>query len=409
MEISTALPPNKNKSYRWVVLGVFALVAGISQMLWLNFAPILVLVQKTYGLSELAASQLILIFPLLYVVLSIPAGALTDRRGYRYATGLGAVIMAVFSLLRIFDGSFITLLVAQIGIAAAQPFVVNGVSKLVGDWFEPEHGAIATGLATVGMFAGMALAMGATPPLVARFGMSGAMAVFAAITVAGAVAFLGFAKPGPYGGMQTAGEGTVQWRRLLTDRNLVLLYGIAFLGLGFFNGLTTWLEGILLPNGIDSEQAGMVGAALIVGGIVGAAVIPAISDAIRRRKPLLIACSLIAAVALFPLCTGRDYTVLLVVGALTGFFFLPAFALLLEMCAELSGEEQAGAATGFLMMAGNAGGVAVSVAMVLVKGDEPTFIRAVWLLLGVLLAAALPAFWVPETFGGAARNDNPRR
>lgn len=385
-------------SYRWVVLAAFAIVAGLSQMLWLNFAPILNHIQHRYGVSELLASQLILVFPLLYVVLSIPAGRLTDLRGYRFTTGLGAVMMAVFSLVRIFDDSFYILLVAQLGIAVAQPFAVNGVSKLVGDWFEPEHGAVATGLATVGMFAGMALAMGATPPLVEAWGLRGAMAAFAVLTVAGAAAFLLLAKPGPHG--ETQDPADLSWRTLVSDRRLVLVYVMAFLGLGFFNGLTTWLEGILLPNGIDAQQAGMVGAALIVGGMVGAAVVPAISDAIRRRKPLLIACSATAAVMLIPLCTQRNYDMLLVLGALMGFCFLPAFALLLEICAELAGEEQAGLATGLLMLAGNAGGVVVSVAMAMVKGDAPTFIRAVWLLLLVLGAALVPALLLPETFGG---------
>jgi predicted MFS family arabinose efflux permease len=391
-------------SYRWVVLAAFAVVGGLSQMLWLNFAPILVLIQERYGVSELVASQLILVFPLLYVVLSFPAGRLTDSRGYRFTTGLGAVLMAGFALLRIFDGSFYTLLVAQIGIAVAQPFANNGVTKLVGDWFEPEHGAVATGLATVGMFAGMALAMGATPPLVTAFGLAGAMAVFAAITVAGAAAWLVLAKPGPYGHTEEA-HAALPWQPLLKNRSLLLVYALAFLGLGFFNGLTTWLEGILLPNGFDAEKAGMAGAVLIVGGIVGAAVVPALSDAMRKRKPLLIACSAVALALLVPFCTGRDYTALLVLGGLIGFFFLPAFALLLEICAELAGEAQAGTATGFLMLAGNAGGVVIATAMALVKGAEPTFIKAVWLLVGVLALAIVPAVLIPETFGGRRRSD----
>ena len=37
---------------RWVVLGVFMLVAGLSQALWLNFAPLITTVQAKYGVSE---------------------------------------------------------------------------------------------------------------------------------------------------------------------------------------------------------------------------------------------------------------------------------------------------------------------------------------------------------------------
>jgi len=139
------------------VLAAYTFVLGVSQMLWLNFAPLIGLVKARYGVSEELASALIFVFPLLFVVLSVPAGALIDRRGYRFAVGAGAVLMAASSLVRIADTSFWCLLAGQIGVAIAQPFVSNGISKIVADWFSEEHGAVATGLGTMGMFIGMAL------------------------------------------------------------------------------------------------------------------------------------------------------------------------------------------------------------------------------------------------------------
>lgn len=38
--------------YRWVVLGVFLTVAGLSQAVWLNFAPLVSTVQHVYSVSE---------------------------------------------------------------------------------------------------------------------------------------------------------------------------------------------------------------------------------------------------------------------------------------------------------------------------------------------------------------------
>src|SRR5262249_41443139 len=147
MNVRHSAPPAVAGARRWAVLAAYAAVVGVSQMLWLNFAPLLSLVQVRYGVSELRASLLVLVFPLLYVVLSIPAGALTDARGYRFAIGAGAIGMTVASALRVFDQSFWCLLAAQIGIAIAQPYVGNGISKLVADWFPEEQSALATGLA----------------------------------------------------------------------------------------------------------------------------------------------------------------------------------------------------------------------------------------------------------------------
>lgn len=386
-----------NNPYRWVVLGVFTLVAGLSQLLWLNFAPLLSQVQQRYQVSEFMASLLLLVFPLIYVFLSVPAGVLIDKKGYKYAIGLGSMLMAVFALLRIVD-NFWALLIGQIGIAIGQPYVINGISKLVLDWFSERQSAIATGLGTMGMFIGMAVGMALTPVLNQSLGFTITMVVFALTAVAGGGAFLALAKPNPQAAPEPAASGESKTSVLLKDKNLLLLYSISFLGLGFFNGLTTWLEPILAPQGIDSVKAGIIGAMLIVGGIFGSVIVPALSDRFRRRKPFLIGSTLVAGLTLYPLCTGRNYSSLLVLGGLQGFFFLPAYALLLEMCSEVAGEALAGSATGILMLTGNAGGVVVIMAMEAVKGKAPTFINGVHLMMGSLVLAVMLSLILKETF-----------
>ena len=369
------------------MLVAFTLVAGVSQMLWLNYAPVLGAIEAGYHVSELVASTLILVFPALYVVLSLPAGALVDRRGYRIVVGGGAVAQAAFACLRLADGSFATLLVAQLGIAAAQPFVVNGVSKLVSDWFPAEQGAIATGIATMGMFVGMAGAMAATPPLVASLGMRGAMTVFAAIAIAAGALFVAVCRERtPATGPAAAGR-----IRDLVTRDLLLVFGISFLGLGYFNGLTTWLEELVAPNGLDAVAAGVLGGVLIVAGIVGAAVVPALSDRLHRRKPFVLACAAIALGLTVPICSARSYPLVLALGAVLGFCFLPAYALLLEMSVELAGAAAAGLATGLLMLTGNAGAVVV---VVLVPLARP---HGALLLAGTLALAVILAALVKET------------
>jgi predicted MFS family arabinose efflux permease len=389
-----------HRPYRWLVLLVYTLVAGASQMLWLNFAPLLGEIQKRYGVSELLASTLVLVFPLLYVLLSLPAGVMTDRRGYRRTVGLGAVVMTVFAAVRVHDQSFYALLAGQLGIAAAQPFVLNGISKLVSDWFDAEQGALATGLGTVGMFLGMAAGMGASPALAAGLGLRGAMIVFAAITAGIAAAFLLLAREnGPGSAAHEAARSVrADLKVLLRDRDLRIVFALCFLGLGFFNGLTTWLEGILAPNGVSAVDAGMVGALLILGGIGGAATIPALSDRLRRRKPFVVGCAAGALALLYPLCTLRSYGLLLLLAGALGFLFLPAYALLLEMSAELAGPELAGSATGILMLTGNAGGVVTIVLMPIVKGSGTSWTPAVLLMLALLIVTLLLALVVGESF-----------
>jgi MFS family permease len=384
----------KNK---WLALFSFSLSAGLSQFLWLNFAPLITFIQSKYGVSDTYAGLLILVFPLTYVILSIPSGKLIDRKGYRFSVCLGSIVMAAFACLRVYEGSFWVLLIAQIGISLAQPFIVNAITKLVLDWFEKEHHAIATGLGTMGMFIGMALGLLITPILVEAKGYNFAMTVFAIVSVLSSLLCFWWVTYNPEKKMESHfTEVSLGLKDFFADRQLLILFILSFLGLGFFNGLTTWIELIMAPNGINSIQAGIIGSFLIFGGIIGAVVIPLLSDYFEKRRPFLILSILMALATTLPLCKSEDYHLLLGLAFLQGFFFLPAYALLLEMCSEWVGEEKAGSATGILMLMGNAGGVIVIIAMDALK--EPQFLRSVYLLVGILAVSFFTAMTLAETY-----------
>lgn len=387
-----------NKPYRWVVLMAFFGVAAMSQMLWLNFAPLVSFIQMKYGVSELEVSSLLLSFPLLYVVLSIHSGTMIDKKGYRYVIVLGSIISAVFACVRVFDSNFYILLIGQTGIAIGQPYIINGISKLISDWFSKEHSAMATGIGTAGMLIGMALGMGLTPLLNDSFGFQQTMIVFAIISILFTLIFVFFGKENNLNKSMVAANSTLsEIKTLVQNKTLLFLFLIAFLALGFFNGLTTWLEPILKPNEINAEQVGMVGAYIILGGIAGSVIIPAISDKFRMRKPFLMLGCLVTMALLFPLCTFSSVTMVSVFGGLIGFFFLPGYALLLSMCEEASGIEKAGTATGVLMMAGNAGAVIVIILMPLVKGEAVLWTNAIYLMLILLISTLLLAFGIKES------------
>ena len=391
-------------SSRWIVLAAFAGVAGVSQMLWLNFAPLISLLQQRYGVSELAASAPTLVFPLFYVVLSLHAGALVDRRGFKFTVALGSYLMAAFSLLRIYD-AYWAVLAGQIGIAIGQPYVMNGISKLVSDWFDEDETALATGLGTVGMFVGCALGMALTPALVA-VNYTFAMIIFALIAIALALVFARYAQENPERPNPTPEQtGWREIRSLLDNPFQVRVFILSFLGLGFFNGLTTWLEQILAPNGISADDAGLIGGMFIVGGIIGATLIPTLSDRSQRRKPYLTLCVLMGLMLVGPLCRVTTLSHGLVLAGALGFFFLPAYALLLAISEELAGRDKAGMATGILMLVGNAGGVVVIVGMSLVKGDNAVWSNAIDLMVALLAISLTLCFFLRETF---IREENNR-
>jgi MFS family permease len=379
-----------NKPKRWAVLMAYFGVAGMSQMLWLNLAPLVSFIQAKYNVSELMVSSLLLSFPLLYLLLSIHSGTMIDKKGYRFVIILGSVISAFFACIRIFDGNFYMLVIGQTGIAIGQPYIINGISKLVSDWFDKKEAAMATGIGTAGMLIGMALGMGLTPVLNASMGFSNTMMVFGIISVVLTLIFILVGKENVSAKVETVVMSAMdEIKALLKNKNLKMLFIIWFFAFGFFNGLTTWMEPILKPNGINAEDAGMVGACLIIGGIVGSLVIPTLSDRYKKRKPFLIICCVAALAVLYPLCTMSGLVPLYILGGLMGFFFLPGYALFLAMCEELAGAEKAGAATGILMLFGNAGAVVTIVLMPVVNGEGGSWMNSVYLLFALMAITLL--------------------
>ena len=67
------------------------MLAAATQLLWLTFAPLTTASAHHYHVSETAIGWLAELFPLLYVVLALPAGRLLDRSFHRWlAVGAGA-------------------------------------------------------------------------------------------------------------------------------------------------------------------------------------------------------------------------------------------------------------------------------------------------------------------------------
>ena len=109
------------------MLLAYAAVAGSLQMLWLTYAAeITTDSAHRYGVSINAIGWLSEIFPLLFVVLALPAGLLLDR-WLRGALTVGALLVAAGGLVRLVDETFWWAMAGQVLVALAQPIVVSAV------------------------------------------------------------------------------------------------------------------------------------------------------------------------------------------------------------------------------------------------------------------------------------------
>ena len=128
--------------YRWVVLAVFMFINLTIQMLWITYAPITGPAATFYGVSDLQIGLLAMSFMIAFIPLSIPVSWVIDTYGFKLAVSIGAVLMRLFGFLRGLAGANYSLVLwSTIGIAAAQPFLLNAWTKVPANWFAMEERA----------------------------------------------------------------------------------------------------------------------------------------------------------------------------------------------------------------------------------------------------------------------------
>jgi sugar phosphate permease len=349
--------------YRWVVLLVFMFVVAVNQLMWITFAPITIRAADFYGVSDLSIGLLSMSFMIVYIVVSIPASWAIDTWGIRTAVGIGAVLTGVFGLLRgILAANYSLVLLAQIGIAIGQPFILNAVTSVAARWFPVRDRATASGLGSLAMYLGIVVALALTPYLTLQSGLPGMLLAYGIVSIVAALAFFAFVRerpPTPPCPPEQEARSLVfdGLRDSLRRRDFVLLLVVFFVGLGVFNSVTTWIEDILRPRGFSIIQAGNIGGLMIVGGIIGALILPILSDRSRRRTPYLVLAIIGATLGLAGITFGTTYMLLLISAFIFGFFLLSAGPIGFQYGAEVTHPTPEGTSNGLLLLMGQISGI----------------------------------------------------
>ena len=151
--------------YRWAVLAAFMAVNLTIQVLWISYAPITSVASDYYGVSEVAIGALAMSFMVAYLPLSLPASSAIAHRGFRAAAGFGALLAGVAGVARGLAGPhYVPVLLATLGAAVAQPFLLNAWTTLSSHWFPRSQRATAVSLVTLANLVGAGRGPGAHAP-----------------------------------------------------------------------------------------------------------------------------------------------------------------------------------------------------------------------------------------------------
>lgn len=395
----------------WAPVLAYAAVSATNQMLWLTFAPVTTGAAAYYGVGVGAIGWLAQLFPLLYVVLALPAGRLLDR-SLPGPLCAGAVLTAGGALLRLMGESFTVALAGQLLVAIAQPLVLNAVTAVSRQHLRPADRTTGIAISSAGIFAGMVLAF-ATGAAFGDGHLTALLRVQAAVSVAAALALAAAltarrgratppdtrpeqsepcprVQPG-----QAEGIRAVTLRDLWADGYLRVLVALVLIGFGVFVALTTWLQALLEPAGVGETQAGLFLLLMVVAGVLGSALLPP-RVAERSAEPAFLALSVVvAALGCLVLAVVPGPLTALIVLVVVGALLLTDLPLILGLAERRAGVGAA-TATGLLWLAGNLGGLALALAVQALVHHPATAFGAMALALVVALpfirrlAAAYP-------------------
>ena len=248
--------------------------------------PVLETIHQDLGLGRAYLGLLTTIPVLCMSILALVAPKISGRIGAERAVFWSVILIGAAVAGRLAAGQpgvlFITTLVAGVGIAIAQsllPAVVKG-------WF-PDRAALVTGLYTVGITGGLALAALATVPIERTLGgfWPGALAAWSLLAVVAAILWLPLASrarssPRPRGANEQA---RLPWR---SGRawSVALFFGAE--SCLFFSSLT-WIAPLYVDHGLDEGRAGLLLAVFALVRVPSAFVFPALADRFGDRRPWL--------------------------------------------------------------------------------------------------------------------------
>ncbi len=236
--------------------------------------------------------------------------------------------------------SLLLVTIAQIGLAVAQPFIPNAVTKVGAKWFPLHECATAVGVGTLAQYAGIIIALAVIPMLIPEmqngtYNFVKMLWIYGAASITAAILILVFMReepPTPSASEEfTERSGSIaEIKDIFNNRDTKFLLLLFFVRLGIFNAVSTCIDQIC--ENLIMDETGMVGGIMLVGGVIGAVVLPALSDKIKKRKPFLVDSMIFMLPGLIGLTVFNGFVPMLISSFIFGSFIIGAGAGWFSIC-----------------------------------------------------------------------------
>lgn len=311
---------------------------------------------------------------LLYALMQIPAGYLSDRFGAKQLFVVGALGTTVLALTFGMITEYWQALINQSlsGIFRALLFA-PGIALITG-WFSSERRATAMGLYFVGGILGNVVVNIVGPLLVSRFDWRFPFLTLASIGIIIALALWRLGKESP----------TASQRQKVNIREIFQLFRhrlmwvcgvIQYIRLAVFMGTAFWLPSLLVDEkGLSLQTTGLIVAIRAVL-IVPSSLIGAYASDRLKKPALIIAISLVVLMITTALLVPiNNFILLIVVIAINSIFVQMYFGSLFAVPVEILGSRTAGTSTGFGNLFANVGAFTFTYLLGVLKDATGSFL-----------------------------------
>lgn len=395
---------------RWLVLFSFCFAAWINSILWITFSPISIQVEEYYDVTAFWVNFLSLLFFVIYVPGAFVASWVLDHLGLRIGILVGTGLLALGAIVRMlgsFPNMFYMVCIGQGICAWGQPFIQNSPAKVATHWFPDHQRALATTLGSVANPIGGALGL-LVPPVIV--GITGSIPILLLVDAILAVISLLFVfiffksqprNPPSITALHQAEHEAYRKKHktsgkefsraikfLFTDRSYIILFLCYSLNLGAFQALATLVAQLTSPFGYTPLQSGIMGATVVIIGVVSAGIIGKLMDKYRIYALVLMLCyafawywNLIWTSALWP----YNFWWLTIIAGLYGASLLPVLPIGVALACEVTYPISEATPIGFMVM----GGMIWSAAMIFIMSFMLSYDLLHWACYLVGLQSAL--------------------
>jgi cyanate permease len=330
-------------------------------------APLVAPMTRDLGMSLSGMGAVMGAWPLVYIGMAVPAGALLDRFGVRPMLLAAAVLMTVSLALRAAADGFVTLFFAVALFGVGGPLVSIGAPKLISSWFSGKERGLAIGIystgPTLGAISVLSLTNSVMMPLTGQSWRATLLA-YAALMALGGLAWLAISSPRAARVHDTLDSrrmslvAQLEVIRVLLAASPVRIVIAVAIGMFMFNHtFNNWLPEMLRHGGMEPVAAGFWASVPSLIGTAAALTLPRLAVP-GRRIAMLIACLTVgaAAVLLIAFADGALLAVGLCLQGIARGSMIP-IAMLMLMETEDVDSRIMGAAGGLFFTAAETGGV----------------------------------------------------